>query len=474
VAVSFQTGDKTKLTDYPEIDDVGYMLDTLPPGAIPKNTSIKFSPRSYEQQWGRRGVKRIAKSSTYASAIQEMDENDNKTNVIRVYPLYPVDKIAGFPKFREAFIHELGHVQDNEYNIDSDFRNTGLYPDTAITDYGQKNRNEDVAESFVHYNKVGGHFNRTYRNIGESAANRLHILEQKVPHTQLQSNPNVREAVESSLQLQTTKSHPSLERTYEELESDAREKQHTYSPEELPFADGTSENKMILTNKSFGPMFYKEGQVPPEPIANPGKVLVHGTSLERARQIKQSKLATGGTWVSGYRGGVIDAQTWAENSFTTNKNDNRYDGTPVVVVAMPKEDLRKGKDETSWVTFGKRAEERKGYDITLPQAELEDVKIFKINKHKSDRVNLEEIEEDSTSNNLSVTGRIVDKYAESKQLPFTAWDLNDIRKRVQERELIQLPTEEEEQNRQGLNVVYNSGSDIRKDMKQAVRRIINL
>jgi hypothetical protein len=81
---------------------------------------------------------------------------------------------------------------------------------------------------------------------------------------------------------------------------------------------------------------------------------------------------------------------------------------------------------------------------------------------------------DDTSNNLSVTGRIVNRYAEAKHLPLTKWDLNDIRKRVQERELIQLPTEEEEQNRQGLNVVYNSGSDIRKDMKQAVKKIIGL
>lgn len=247
VPISFETRGNNELEEYPTEDDVGYMLDTLPPGSIPSDTQIKFSPRAYTQQWGHREVKRKAKPETYANVIPEKTPEGKEYTVIRVFPVKGYRKPSIYPgftpndkfrKFREAFIHELGHAQDNVHNISGHFLVSGLGPRTAITNYGQRNLREDVAESFVHFNKVGGYFDREYLNRDNKVtANRMMVFEQTIPHTQLQSNPNVREIVENSLQSQTIKSHPTLTRSYEDLESDAKEKQHTYSPEELPFVD---------------------------------------------------------------------------------------------------------------------------------------------------------------------------------------------------------------------------------------------
>jgi hypothetical protein len=151
------------------------------------------------------------------------------------------------------------------------------------------------------------------------------------------------------------------------------------------FRKDLGEKKNKITNKDFGKAWYKADEVIDEkkhsPFDEPRKMLVHGTNLERAKKIKESLKAEGGTWVGGFRGGVIDAQTWAENSF----------GEPVVVIAKAKKDLRANKHDTAWITLGKRAEEREGIDITMPSADLEEVRIFKIKKHKPDYVNLEEI-----------------------------------------------------------------------------------
>ena len=110
------------------------------------------------------------------------------------------------------------------------------------------------------------------------------------------------------------------------------------------------------------------------------RTMVHGTSLENAKKIKQQMKLNSGTFLYPGRGGFEDAKVWAEN--TTKE--------PRVVVVETLNKIRSNWGE--WVTVGKRAEEREGIDTTV-HAEVPISKI-KILKHTGKGI----LEEDETQN----------------------------------------------------------------------------
>ena len=120
------------------------------------------------------------------------------------------------------------------------------------------------------------------------------------------------------------------------------------------------------------------------------RTMVHGTSLENAQKIKQDMLLKSGTYLYPGRGGMEDARVWSQNSF---KN-------PRVIIVQTPEKLRT-EPLSTWVTVGKRAEERQGLDTTYPREQP--ITKIRILKHKGES----QLEEDISENYLRKNNKLI-------------------------------------------------------------------
>lgn len=103
------------------------------------------------------------------------------------------------------------------------------------------------------------------------------------------------------------------------------------------------------------------------------KTVVHGTSLEKAKQIVESGILLDGTYVHSGLGGFKDASIWASNTYTN----------PVVIMAEVKELLNR-KWDTDWITLGKRGKEREGHDIIMDKLTIKKIVVFDVPKTASE------------------------------------------------------------------------------------------
>lgn len=247
--VVFRTGNRVKAENYPTVDEVGYVLDNLPAGTIPKNTTIEFTPRTVYNYGERQTVKKnVAGNATYKQG-DGYDKVDEQT--IRIFPLptpeqktkqviseqfkknYPntpthiintktdeyyeknkdIDSIKNFREreerekfknFKTVLVHEIGHTVDKEKGLNIKYREDikrKLYPYNSSTNYGTKNVGEDIAESFVNWNNVPNYHskNSNLTNLDRirEEVKRNEFLEKHIPEKNFQKNTNVREKVEN-------------------------------------------------------------------------------------------------------------------------------------------------------------------------------------------------------------------------------------------------------------------------------------
>ena len=150
----------------------------------------------------------------------------------------------------------------------------------------------------------------------------------------------------------------------------------------------------IKTKIDIGESFWvNEGE--DHPISFPDRLgfdfkqtVVHGTSYENAKLIKDNKWLKEGTFTHGGRGGFEDASIWAYNS---------YRGNPVVIMAEVEDDIseRDGLFGSSWITLGDRGRRgERSQDVIMDKLKIKKMKVFRVPDNVSyNRGVLIEIEE---------------------------------------------------------------------------------
>lgn len=101
------------------------------------------------------------------------------------------------------------------------------------------------------------------------------------------------------------------------------------------------------------------------------KTVVHGTSLENAKKIKEDGWLRNGTFVHAGFGGLTDAYNWSKNSFSN----------PVVIMVEVDIDEPLRVDR-QWVTLGERGAEREGIDKIYDKLKIKKMIVFKVPEKK--------------------------------------------------------------------------------------------
>lgn len=242
INVVFELTKKTKRDKYPSLDEVGYVLENLPKGTIPKGTTIKFSPRVFSRTWiDEYGKERTRKFNvplkTGGHAFEDRSDDEGR-HTVRVYPqptLLQLDRahlvkkygkrdadraLKGYVEskgFREAdearkkgvfdwgkkvLIHEIAHNIDFDRELKEKYKKEEVLKyKEAPTKYGKKNVREDIAESFVLWSQgklgIPVKYGDESKRYIPAEIKRKEFFEEHLADIDRTKTPSVREDVES-------------------------------------------------------------------------------------------------------------------------------------------------------------------------------------------------------------------------------------------------------------------------------------